>query len=129
MDIIHNSCKQPIGARIPLMMFSSLYTVAKIIVPDWGDKVESVIGLWYRPASLCSLAGQYDYGIGLSYPSAGLHRQVDRYHNPKPESNIPQSGTLNLATVVYHFGAKAPLVLPKYTVGGISLPPPDVDHL
>ncbi len=30
---------------------------AKFIVPDWGDKVDSGIGLSYRPGSL---AGQYD---------------------------------------------------------------------
>ncbi len=32
--------------------------VAKSLV--WGDKVDSGIGLSYRPASLCSRAGQYD---------------------------------------------------------------------
>ncbi len=37
--------------------------VAKIIVPDWGDKVNSGIGLSYRPAS-------------------GLHRLASLYDNP-----------------------------------------------
>jgi hypothetical protein len=36
------------------------YPVAKFVVPDLGDKVDSEIGLSYRPASLCSLAGRYD---------------------------------------------------------------------
>ncbi len=34
--------------------------VAKFIVPNWGDKVDSGVGLSYLPASLCSLAGRYD---------------------------------------------------------------------
>jgi hypothetical protein len=33
--------------------------VAKFIVPDWGDIVDSGIGFSYRPAGLCSLAGRY----------------------------------------------------------------------
>ncbi len=33
---------------------------SQIIVPDWGDKVNSGIGFSYRPASLCSVAYQYD---------------------------------------------------------------------
>jgi len=33
---------------------------AKFLVPDWGDIVNSGIGLSYRPANLCSLAGLYD---------------------------------------------------------------------
>jgi hypothetical protein len=89
-DIIHNSCTHPIGASIPPMMFSSLYTVAKFIVPDWGDKVDSGIELWYRSASL---AGRYGYGIGLSYRPAGLYRLADWYHNPMPKSTIfPSQG-------------------------------------
>ncbi len=31
---------------------------AKFTNPDWGDTVDSVMGLPYRPASLCSLTGQ-----------------------------------------------------------------------
>jgi hypothetical protein len=55
-------------------------SLAKFIVPDWGDKV--------------------DHGIGLSYrPAAGLHRLEGRYDNPMPESTLsPHSGTMNLAT-------------------------------
>jgi hypothetical protein len=34
--------------------------VAKFIVPDWGDKVDSGKGLSYRPAKLHRLAGRYD---------------------------------------------------------------------
>jgi hypothetical protein len=36
-------------------------TVAKFIVPDWGDKVDyNGIGFSYPPASLGSLTGRYD---------------------------------------------------------------------
>jgi hypothetical protein len=35
------------------------YTVVKFIVPDWGDKVNSGIGLSCRPARLHRLAGRY----------------------------------------------------------------------
>jgi hypothetical protein len=47
--------------------------VAKFIVPDWGDKVDS--------------------GIELSYLTARLHRRTRRYDHPMP-------GTMNLVTVV-----------------------------
>jgi hypothetical protein len=51
----------------------------QILSPWLGDIVDSGIGMLYRPASLCSLAGRYD--------------------NPLSESTIsPQSGTKNLAT-------------------------------
>jgi hypothetical protein len=54
-------------------------TCPEFIVPKWVDKVDSGIGLSYRPASLCSLAGRCD--------------------NPMSESTLsPQSGTMNLAT-------------------------------
>jgi hypothetical protein len=57
----------------------SIYSVAKFIVPDWEDKVNS--------------------GIGLSYRQARLHRLAGQYDNPKPESTLfPHSGTMNLAT-------------------------------
>ncbi len=38
------------------------HKVAKFIVPDWGDKVDSGIGLSFRPATarLHWLAGRYD---------------------------------------------------------------------
>jgi hypothetical protein len=53
--------------------------VAKFIVPDWGDKVDSGKWLSYRPAWLHRLAGQYD--------------------NPMTESTLSlQSGTITLAT-------------------------------
>jgi hypothetical protein len=35
-------------------------TVAKFKVPDWGDKVNSGMGLSYRPARLHRLAGRYE---------------------------------------------------------------------
>ncbi len=53
--------------------------VAKFIVPALGDTVDTGIGMSYRPASQCSLAGRYD--------------------KPLPELTLsPQSGTMNLAT-------------------------------
>jgi hypothetical protein len=56
-----------------------LCSVAKFVVTRKGNIVDSGIGLSYRPASLCSLAG--------------------RYVNPMPESTLShQSGTTNLAT-------------------------------
>ncbi len=59
-----------------------IWTEAKFLVPAWEDIVDSGIGLSDRPASLCSLAGQYD--------------------NPMQESTIsPQSGTKNLDKVCY----------------------------
>ncbi len=61
----------------PYTVRALVRSVAKFIVPDWGEKVDS--GLSYRPASPCSLAG--------------------RYENPMPLSTLyPQSGTKNLAT-------------------------------
>ncbi len=54
-------------------------SVASFIVSDFGDKVDS--------------------GIGLSYRSAKLHRLAGRYDNPMPESTISTiSGTMNLAS-------------------------------
>jgi hypothetical protein len=51
--------------------------VAEFIDPDWGDKVNTGIGLWYRPARLHGPAGRYDNPI------------------PEPELTlIPQSGDL-----------------------------------
>jgi hypothetical protein len=35
-------------------------TGAKFIVPDWGDKVDSGIGLLYRPARLHRFEGLHD---------------------------------------------------------------------
>jgi hypothetical protein len=34
--------------------------VANFIVPDWGDRVDSGVGLLYRPDRLHRLAGRYD---------------------------------------------------------------------
>jgi hypothetical protein len=48
-------------------------SVAKFLVLDWGDMVDS--------------------GMGLSYPPAGLHRLASRQDNPMPESTIyPSQG-------------------------------------
>jgi hypothetical protein len=49
-----------------------LCTVAKFIVPDCGDKVDSGIGLSYRPARLHRLAGRYDTLCGVNYILQGL---------------------------------------------------------
>jgi hypothetical protein len=48
--------------------------VAKFIVSDWGNKVNSGIGLSYRPARPHMLAGLYDYPTPEStiFPSQGL---------------------------------------------------------
>jgi hypothetical protein len=51
-----------------LYVFIYVHSVAKFIVPEWGDKVDSGTGLSYRPANLSSLAARY---------------------NPMPESFIP----------------------------------------
>jgi hypothetical protein len=51
-----------------------LPSVAKFIVPDWGDKVNS--------------------GKGLSYLPAKLHRLAGRYDNPMPKSTISPSQRL-----------------------------------
>ncbi len=54
---------------------------AKCKVLEWGDKVDS--------------------GIGLSYRPAGLHRLADRYDNPMPTSTLSShSGTMNFATAL-----------------------------
>ncbi len=62
-----------------------LSPVSKFIVPGWGggggDKVNSGIGLSYRPARLNRLAG----GGPLRVPYAGV-------------DYIPQSGTMNLVS-------------------------------
>ncbi len=54
------------------LFFNSLLycLIAKFLVPDWGDKVNSGIGLSYRPAT------------------ARLHRLAGQYNNPMPESTI-----------------------------------------
>jgi hypothetical protein len=55
-------------------MNSAIHVVAKFIAPEYtGYIVDSGIGLMYKPASLCSLAGRHD--------------------NPMPKSTLsPQSG-------------------------------------
>jgi hypothetical protein len=50
--------------------------VAKFLVPDWGDKVDS--------------------GIGLSFRSARLHRLAGRYNNPMPKSTKSSSQGLRI---------------------------------
>ncbi len=57
---------------------------AEFIVPDWGDKVNSGIGLPYRPFRLQRLAGWYDLWVRQSYARVNY---------------IPLSWTMNLAYV------------------------------
>jgi hypothetical protein len=71
-----------LGLRVPYPKFLFEYSLGappllqyKFLVPDWGDKIDYVIGLSYRYASLCSLAGWYDNltpKSSLSPPSKGL---------------------------------------------------------
>ncbi len=51
-----------------------IWPVAKFLVHDWGDIVDSGIGLSYRPARLHRLAGRYDNPMSESTisPSQGL---------------------------------------------------------
>ncbi len=49
-----------------------LSTEAKVMVPDWGYKVDSGIGLSYRHAKLHRLAGRYDNRSQLYPPRQGL---------------------------------------------------------
>jgi hypothetical protein len=57
--------------------------IAKFIVPDWGDKANSGIGLSYRPARLHWLH------VGpIRQPYAGVNYSIS-----------PRSGTKNLATL------------------------------
>jgi hypothetical protein len=74
--------------KVVLLYYSTLVlnlrSVAKFIVPELGDIVYSGKWLSYLPASPCSLAGRYD--------------------NFMSESTLsPQSGTMNLATIVQIF--------------------------
>ncbi len=58
---------------------SNSTSMAEFIDPDWGDKVNSGIGLSYRPARPHGLAGQYE--------------------NPLLESTLsPSQGSMNSAT-------------------------------
>ncbi len=50
--------------------------IAKFLVPDWDDIVNS--------------------GIGLSYLPAGLHRLAGRYYSPMPQSIISPSQGLKI---------------------------------
>jgi hypothetical protein len=70
-------------ARPQMFTVDVWFPVAKCIVPDWGDKVDSGI-----------------YRVVVPRP-ARLRRLVGRYDNPMPESTIsPHSGTMHLATEV-----------------------------
>jgi hypothetical protein len=62
-DIFPMSC-----LKILSMNTKKTPSVSKFIVPDWGDKVNS--------------------GIGLSYWPARRNRPAGRYDNPIPESTI-----------------------------------------
>jgi hypothetical protein len=65
-------CKRSLLFMKFLLSFPVTSTVAKFILPGWGDKVDS--GLSYQPARLHRMAGRYDYimpGSTIS-PSQGL---------------------------------------------------------
>jgi hypothetical protein len=71
--------------RLDAKMPDFLYPVAKFLVPDWGDIVHSATGLSFHPASLCSLAGQYDNPRPESTiypPSQGLRIGLSNLHSP-----------------------------------------------
>jgi hypothetical protein len=55
----------------------SVQSVAKFLVPDWGDKVDS----------------------GFSYRPGRLHRLAGRYDNPMPVDYILKSGTKDLTSI------------------------------
>ncbi len=63
---------------------NSFLTVAKFIVPDVGDKVNSGVGLSYRPARLRRLAGRYDNPMP---ESAIFHSQGLWIHSRKSVAN------------------------------------------
>jgi len=67
-----------------LSVFFGVESRSQILSPGLGDIVDYGKGLWYQPASLFSLAGQYD-------------NPMPQYDNPKPSVDyIHQSGTKNL---------------------------------
>jgi hypothetical protein len=52
------------------LMMLGLIQVAEFIDSDWGDKVNSGIGLSHQPARLHELVGRYDNPMPeLTYPS------------------------------------------------------------
>jgi hypothetical protein len=57
----------------PQKFFCTIPRIDKFLVPEWGDKVDSGIGLSYRPARLRRLAGRYDYPVR---PCRGLDLYV-----------------------------------------------------
>jgi hypothetical protein len=46
--------------HVPVKLLKGYILVAKFIVPDWGDKVDSGIGYPHQPARLHRLAGRND---------------------------------------------------------------------
>jgi hypothetical protein len=77
----------PVQISIPRFQFQGSNPVAKFIVSDWGDKVNSGIGLSYRPARL------YIGWRTVQQTYAGVNY-------------ILQSGTMNLATGATSTGNK-----------------------
>jgi hypothetical protein len=85
------SCSALPPACTPVMCWPKVQntcTVAKCTVHDWGDIVDSGIGLLYRPARIQRMVGSYD--------------------NPMQESTtyMTQSGTMNLGTSFKSFYPK-----------------------
>ncbi len=84
---MHQQAKVQMQNKVP-SKFKIVYYIwltpwtpeTEFIDPDWGDKVNS--------------------GIGLSYRPARLHWLADRYDNPMPELTLsPSHGSVNSATV------------------------------
>ncbi len=78
------------------------WAATKFLVPDWGNIVDSGIGLFYRPARLHSLAGRYNNPMPKSSlsPSQGLRiwPQHKHPHPPSPQAveNCYRKGDLYL---------------------------------
>ncbi len=79
-----NIISDGVRAAASVVVVGEVTSVAKFIDPHCGDKVNSNIGLSYRPARLHGLAG--------------------RYGNPLPESTLsPSQGSINSAAAFYKF--------------------------
>jgi hypothetical protein len=74
---------------------------AQFLVPDWGDKIGS--------------------GVGLSYRPVRLHRLAWRYDNPMPESTLsPAQSTVDRVLGFFssrpHWDPPAPSLYPQASV-------------
>ncbi len=93
------------GYRRAVTVNSTVYnSVSKFIVLDWGDEVNTDIGLSYRPARLHRLAGRYD--------------------NPMPESTIPpvRDYEFGYRSSGYLPGSKRPAGYPENLLARVPIP-------